>query len=53
MNTPEKRHNEVGERTRERSAAQRNIPVPTPKDVRAKAEKGGEDTPPTDDEKAS
>ncbi|MFJ9576415.1 hypothetical protein ACIRQF_08545 [Streptomyces sp. NPDC101191] len=53
MSTPEKRYTQVGEQTRERSAEQRNIPVPTPKDVRAKAEKGREKEPPADDAKAS
>ncbi|MEV5970393.1 hypothetical protein [Streptomyces sp. NPDC051921] len=39
MSTPEENeHTQVDDETRERSAEQRNISAPTPKDVRAKAQ---------------
>ena len=44
----------VGEETRERSAEQRNITAPTPKDVRAEAEDAddGNEAPPAADVQA-
>ncbi|WP_153467996.1 hypothetical protein [Streptomyces kaniharaensis] len=53
MNTPDESDTpQVDEETRERSAEQRNIPVPTPKDVRAKAEDDEEAEPPAADAQA-
>ena len=54
MSTPDE-HDEaqVDDQTRERSAEQRNIPVPTPKDVRAKGDDDDQDEsepPSADDE---
>ena len=44
MSTPEQNDDaRIDEGTRERSAEQRNITAPTPKDVRAKAEDDDDD----------
>ncbi|MCC9305915.1 hypothetical protein LN042_02130 [Kitasatospora sp. RB6PN24] len=53
MSTPDENDTqEVGEETRERSAEQRDISTPTPKDVRAKAEDDDEPEPPAADVQA-
>ncbi|MFJ9950781.1 hypothetical protein [Kitasatospora sp. NPDC091207] len=50
MSTPEQDGTpQVDEETRERSAEQRNITAPTPKDVRAKGGDGEEPEPPAAD----
>ncbi|WP_160311285.1 hypothetical protein [Streptacidiphilus anmyonensis] len=51
MSTPDERDNDQVDEERERSAEQRNITAPTPKDVRAKGddEDGDANEPPSTD----
>lgn len=50
MNTPgDKDTPPVDDETRQRSAEQRNVTAPTPRDVRAKAKDGDEPEFPTED----